>query len=124
MSKIVPELAKQGGMELDEARSTGKGMLVKAYKKDGRQFGEMKFKMEMPVLTIGKGKEQLKFMAGSKIALDLTIDVCIDGTADAGTMKMKMLMTGVAAVAAAPGATATLNVVVDAVQTQEEAAKK
>ena len=103
MPKIVAELAKQGDMELDGAKSTGEGTLVKAYKKDGRQFGAMKFKMEMPVVTIGKGKEELKFTAGAKIVIDLTLDGCIDGSADAGSMKMKMLMTGAAMVPQAPG---------------------
>jgi hypothetical protein len=122
MPKIVEDLSKQGAMEVDAAKSTGQGTLVKAYKKNGRQFGEMKFKMEMPVMKIGKGVEQLKFTAGAKIALDLTIDACIDGTADAGSMKMKMIMTGMADVGG--GATVMLDVLVDAAQTQEEAAKK
>jgi hypothetical protein len=123
MPKIVTELAKQGGMELDGAKSTGQGTLVKAYKKDGVQFGEMKFKMEMPIVTIGKDKEQLKFAAGAKIVLDLTMDVCIDGTSENGTLKMKMLMTGEATIPAAPGATAVLNVSVDAVQVQQDVKK-
>ena len=96
MPKIVAELSKQGGMELDDAKSTGQGTLVKAYKKNGRQFGEMKFKMEMPVKSVGTGIQQLKFMAGAKIAMDFTLDGCIDGSADAGVMKMKMIMTGTA----------------------------
>jgi hypothetical protein len=122
MPKIVNELSKQDAMVLDAAKSTGQGTLVKAYKKNGRQFGEMKFKMEMPVMTIGKGNQQLKFTAGAKIVLDLILDVCIDGTAETGSTKMKMNMTGTADVGG--GALATLNVTVDATQSQEETAKK
>ncbi len=124
MARIVTEISKQGAMELDAATSTGKGTFVKSYKKDGRLFGEMKFKMEMPLVTIGKGKEQLKFAAGAKIAMDLTFDVCIDGTSEAGSLKMKMLMTGDATIPSAPGAGASMHVMVDATQTQQEAAKK
>jgi hypothetical protein len=122
MPKIVAEFAKQGEMALDADKATGNGTLVKAYKKNGQQYGEMKFKMEMPVMSIGKGNQQLKFMAGAKIAMDLTLDGCIDGTADAGLMKMKMIITGTADGGA--GALVMLNLNVDATQSQEETAKK
>jgi hypothetical protein len=124
MRKIVTELAKVGAMELDGAQATGKGTLVKAYKKDGRQFGEMKFKMDMPIVTIGQGKEQLKFAADARIGIVMTFDVCVDGTSEAGTLKMKMTMGGNATIPSAPGATATLDVVMDATQIHEDATKK
>ena len=57
MPKVAGELAKEGVMEVDADKSTGQGTLVKTYKKNGLQFGEMKFKMEMPIVTVGKGKE-------------------------------------------------------------------
>lgn len=122
MPKVIAELSKQGGMDVDAGKSTGKGTLVKTYKKNGRQYGDMKFKMDMPVLSVGKGAEQLKFTAGAKMALDFHLDVCIDGSEDAGVMKLKMVMAGTANVGA--GATAMLEVIVDAAETQEEVATK
>jgi hypothetical protein len=123
MPKVVAALSDDGKMELDGAKATGQGTLVRAFKKNGVQFGEMKFKMEMPISTIGKDKEQLKFAVGAKIALDMTFEVCIDGTSEAGTLKMKMIMSGNATIPAAPGATATLDVRVDATQVQADAMK-
>lgn len=124
MAKIVAEIAKDGGMDLDTAKATGKGTLVKAYKKDGRQFGVMAFKMDVPIVSIGKGQGQLKFAAGAKITLDLTFDVCIDGTSETGEMKMTMKMGGNATFPSAPGATANMDVTVTVTQGQQEAAKK
>ena len=124
MPKIVEELIKQGPMELDGAKSKGEGKLLKTYKKNGALYGEMLFKMVMPILTIGKGQQQLKFSDGAKIVMDMAFDVCIDGTSEAGTLKLKMLMVGTATVPAAPGTVATLNVSVDATQVQIDATKK
>jgi hypothetical protein len=75
MPKVVAALSDGGKMELDGAKATGQGTLVRAFKMNGVQFGEMKFKMEMPITTIGKDKEQLKFADGAKIALDMTFEV-------------------------------------------------
>jgi hypothetical protein len=124
MAKIVEVFNKEGALEVDAAKSTGTGTLVKAYKKDGRQFGDMKFKLEFPLQTAGKGKEQLKFAAGAKIVMDMTFDVCIDGTSENGVMTMKMLMTGNGSLAAAPGAVVAMNVRMEGRQEQQDASKK
>ena len=124
MPMIVKEISKEGGMVLDVAKSTGQGTLVRAYQKDGRQFGEMKFKMEMPIDTIGEGKGQLKFSSGAKIVMDINFDVCIDGTSATGVMKMKMNMAGTATFPLMPGPSATLTVVMNGTQSIQEATKK
>jgi hypothetical protein len=123
MPKIITEISKQGDMEMDAAKSTGQGTLVKAYKKDGRQFGEMKFKLEMPLKSAGKGDQQLVFNAGAKIVMEMTLDACIDGGSENGTLKMKMLMTGAGTNPNSPGVTVTLHVTADALQTQADAKK-
>ena len=56
--------------------------------------------------------------------LDKTLDACIDGTPEAGTMKMKMNITGNATLAQLPGAAATLNILSEMQVTQSEPAKK
>ena len=121
VAKIVAILAKDGAVEIDAAKSTGSGTLAKAYKKDGRQFGDMKFKLEMPLQTAGKGKEQLKFNAGAKILMDIDLDACIDGTSENGTMSMKMIMSGNANV---PGGCGDIErVVMDARQVAQDVPK-
>jgi hypothetical protein len=126
MPKIVTELSKfgEGEMELNSAKSKGEGKLLKVYQKKGMQFGEMQFKMEIPIVTIGKGQQQLKFNDGAKLTIDLTLDACIDGASEAGTMKMKMVMAGDATNAGAPGATITMNVTVEGTQVQADVPKK
>ena len=123
-AKIAQLLTKDGKMELDTAKAIGQGTLVKTYKKDGRLHGEMKFTMMLPLQTVGKGNQALKFADGAKIDLALSLDTCIDGTAVNGALNLKMLMTGTASIPAAPGATATMHVTVEASEAQQEAAKK
>jgi hypothetical protein len=120
VSKIAKLLSKEG-LELDAAKSTGKGTLVKAYKKDGRQFGVMKFNMTLPLISAGKGKEMLKFNPGANILLNIDFDACIDGASENGTMKTKMFMKGNANV---PNAMVTLDVVADGTQVHVDAPKK
>jgi hypothetical protein len=105
MGKIVAELADSAEMEIDGAKAKGQGTLIKAYKKDGRQFGEMKFKMEMPVVSAGNG--QLEFADGAKIFLDVSYDGCIDGTSEGGTMKISVKLDCIGA--GPDGITATIN---------------
>jgi hypothetical protein len=50
------------------ANSKGQSTLVKAYKKDNRQFGGMMIKMKLPVLNIGG----LKLSDGAKMIPDIT----------------------------------------------------
>jgi hypothetical protein len=94
MPKFIAAFADSDDMALDVGTAKGQGTLVKAYKKDGRQFGEMKFKMELPIVSAGKG--QFKFSPGAKMVFDLYFDVCIDGTSEAGTMKGNMVINGTA----------------------------
>jgi hypothetical protein len=109
-------------VDMDKASGTGK--LLKAYMKDGKQFGEVLFKLDIPLKAIGKGPQQIKFADGAKANFELTLDACIDGTSEAGTMKMKMKMAGNATIAALPGSNATLDVTMEGLQTQKEPAKK
>lgn len=124
MPKVVQELAKQGPMKLNVAKSAGQGKLMKAYKRDGRQYGELKFSIEIPITSIGEGKGTLVFGDGVKIVLDLTLDTCIDGATEAGKMQMKMRMAGNATIPDAPGASATLDISVEASQIQSDVKKK
>jgi hypothetical protein len=74
----------------DFDKATGTGKLVKAYKKDGKQFGVMQFDVVVPLIKAA----QLEFKPGGKVAVKLTADVCIDGSADTGVMRGNMSMKG------------------------------
>jgi hypothetical protein len=123
MAKVATLLFKDEPVEVDSAKSTGQGTLVKTYRKDGRLFGEMKIKAEMPLKSLGKDEERLVFKAGAKISVEFLIDVCVDGTSENGTFKMKRSMTGSASVAPAPGATVTVQVNAEGQETHLEAKK-
>ena len=77
--------------DFDKATATGK--LVKAYKKDGRQFGIVQYEVMVPLAKVG----ELEFKAGAKVTAKLTADVCIDGSADTGVMRGTFQMKGEAA---------------------------
>lgn len=124
MDKIITDLSTNAPLEVDATKAKGEGKLVKVYKKDARQFGVMTFKMDMPLKSIGKGQEQMKFGPDAKVALDITFDVCIDGTTETGTLTMKMLMIGNATIPNAPGTSASLNMTAEGTVTHQEITKK
>jgi len=85
----VDELAKileSDTLSFDVAKASGTCKLVKAYKKDGRQFGTMELQVELPLkrFELKKGRPFV-FQAGARIALNSSMDRCIDGSADEGT---------------------------------------
>jgi hypothetical protein len=123
LAEILKEFGTKGDMEFDTAKATGKGTLTKAYKKDGKQFGVMSMKIDAPLKSMGKG--QLKFAENEgKLSLDLSMDVCIDGTASEGTMTMKMALTGTATLEQLPGARAVFDLLIDGTETQKQLPRK
>ncbi len=122
MAQFVKVVSQDGKMDLDAGKSVGKGTLVKVYKKDNHQFGEMKFKLELPIRSMELGKNQVPFAAGAKMMVDIEFDVCIDGTLSSGTMKTTMSMSGTAM--SPGGGTLSLDVVMDGTQSGQEMPKK
>jgi len=84
----------ESGPVFDKDKLTATGTLVKAYKKDGKQFGVIEFHLETPVTGFGV-KNPLTLSEG-KMTLKLTGDGCIDGSAATGkaTTKMSMSFSG------------------------------
>lgn len=123
MAALAKEFGKDGEGAFDVAKSSGTGKLLKVYAKDGKQFGEMQFKVEMPIKSMGKEGAQIKFADGAKFVMDMTVDWCIDGSLDAGTMKAKMTMTGTGTLDSLPGSTVALDLTMETQQTQKEPAK-
>jgi hypothetical protein len=123
MEPLVKDFARGlGGVtDVDIAKSTGTGKLIKTYKKDGMLFGVMEIKLVMPINSLGNGPGKLVFTAGAKVDFLVNQDVCIDGATDAGTAKRKMVMAGTAGVA---GNFFTLEVIAEETTVQRDATKK
>jgi hypothetical protein len=90
VAKAAADLA-EGGMVIDEKASKADGKLVKVYDKDGAKFGVIEVKMDLSVTKIKPPVgDEIPLKDGSKVAIDLTIDACIDGTKTTGGGKMAM----------------------------------
>ncbi len=125
MGPIVKDMAESGSLDADLAKVTGTGKLQKVYMKDGKQFGVMTFKLDVPVKSMGQPGAKMQFANAAKGIVDVALDACIDGTSEIGTMKTRMTISGTATMALLPpGATVTLNLMVDSATTQREPAKK
>jgi hypothetical protein len=120
MKAVAQYFSAGEDLDVDGDKATGTGKLLKVYKKDGKQFGEIMVKLEMPVKSLGKGNMKIDAEKGSKVVLSGTMDVCIDGSASTGSLKAKMLMD---VSAMPPGASVTLKVDVDSQTAQTELKK-
>lgn len=77
-------------MKIDAKKSTVGGKLLKAYKKDGAQFGTLELTLTIFVTEIDLGGEFAKTKEGSKMVIKGTIDTCIDGTVEFEDGKMEV----------------------------------
>jgi len=77
---------------IDAAETKASGKLVKAFKKDGHQFGSMEFKIEVPLKAL---EGQHPFREGAKIEVIIAGDMCIDGSlaGNAGVVTTKFAGT-------------------------------
>ena len=73
------------GLQLDSARAAGTGRLTRVYRKEGRLFGVLTFRVAAPIAAVGEKKLQAD--AGSKLGLDVSLDCCIDGGVSSGTLQ-------------------------------------
>ena len=77
-------------MKVDAKKSTITGKLLKAYKKDGAQFGVMEFTVTVFVTELELGGAPVKTAGDSKMVFKATIDACIDGTVPDEDSKIEM----------------------------------
>ena len=89
MPKLIKKFAGDTGMEVNADSSTGTGVLVKAYQKDNKQFGELKIEVDLNLQTM----DGHKLAPGAKMKMNIEFDGCVDGTSTAGTMKSKKSMS-------------------------------
>jgi hypothetical protein len=81
VAPLAKAFSADGKTTIDEAKSTGSGKLLKAYTKNGRQFGVVELTMEFPVTHIDHEGNKVPTKEG-KFTIKLQADTCIDGTLD------------------------------------------
>ncbi len=89
---VAKEFGKDNPFTVDVAKSTGSGKLLKAYKKDGKQYGAIEFNVELALTKIGAGAMTIDLDNTSKMKMTIKFDGCIDGAVHTGTMDMAMDM--------------------------------
>lgn len=94
MKAIAEQMEKEAKMKCDGDKASGIGKLLKAYKKDGVQYGEMSFRLELPIKSIEEGAEKLALQPGATLIIQVTVDGCIDGTRSAGSNLFDFTMKG------------------------------
>ncbi len=77
---IAKDFAKDGKIELDAAKSTGVGKLVKVYQKNGKQFGVIELTLTLPVSHLNHEDNKKPTKEGSKIVIKVEADRAIDGS--------------------------------------------
>lgn len=83
---LVKEFTKDGKIEIDPAKSTGSGKLLKAYQKNGKQFGVLELTVTMAVTHLINDGNKTPTKQG-KIVIKLETDGAIDGSLDQSQMK-------------------------------------
>ena len=83
----------EGEIDIDVAKSSGAGKLVKVYDKGGKKFGVMEITLDLTVNKIGGGGgQEVELKAGSKMKVVAVLDACIDGSLS--TANGKITTTG------------------------------
>src|SRR5262249_35683517 len=85
---------KTSGVEVDAAKVKATAKLMKAYKKDGHQFGLIQIHLDFPIKLFKKDDVNITLDSPASFQADATIDSCIDGSTNGGTMKFKLRMEG------------------------------
>ena len=88
--KITAAFEGGGLFTLDPAKTKVTGKLVKVYDKGGKRFGVIELTMTLAVKELKIDNQELPMKPGSKVTAATTFDLCIDGTAHAGTEKSAM----------------------------------
>lgn len=92
--------------QADRDKTTATGKLLRAYKKDGRQYGVLDIHIEMPLkgeLPLGKGQKGAPIEAGSRMTYRAKVDGCIDGTSSDTVVDLTVDMVIVARIPVAGG---------------------
>jgi len=88
---------KENKLQVDADKSKATGKLTKAYKKDGKQYGDLEFTFEFPVKLIrGEGGENIVCEPETVLILTWKASSCIDGSLQDARTKGTMHFKGLA----------------------------
>jgi hypothetical protein len=88
----IAKAFEKGGdqaLPVDKEKAAGKGKLLRAYKEDGRQYGDFTIDVDVPLkgdFPLGKG-QTAPIQPGSKMTMKVQLKkACIDGTSSDGSV--------------------------------------
>jgi hypothetical protein len=84
---LAASISKYSGIEFDLNRVEARGWLVAVYDHQGRRYGRVIADLRVPVTAVSVDGSRLGVRYGDNIILQTTFDICIDGTARAGTVR-------------------------------------
>ncbi len=81
MNPLVQDFSRTGRFTADGTWAKGSGHLNKATPMGGAQFGQIHYRMDVPILSLSPSpQERYRAISGSKATFELTFDMCIDGS--------------------------------------------
>jgi hypothetical protein len=103
--ELVKALAKgKQALPVDQSKVTGTGMLLRAYKKDGRQYGIFNIEVKLPLKgDFPLGPNAKAPIREGSILSRIKLDTCIDGTSNDTVSEMSMKTDFVAGIKAPGG---------------------
>jgi hypothetical protein len=93
MAEVVKAFEKES-LILDPDKCVGTGTLVKAYNKNGRQFGDVIIKLNLPVKAIKTPDGNVVMKDNPAIVMEMKGALCIDGSAEDGHGHFNMIFNG------------------------------
>jgi hypothetical protein len=84
---LAKDFMKDGKIEIDAAKSTGAGKLLRVYQKNGRQFGVIELTVTLPVTALINDGNKTPTKQG-KLVIKVESDRAIDGSLDESLLKV------------------------------------
>jgi hypothetical protein len=87
MGPAIKDFLRTGRFAVDQSWATGSGHLTKSTPMGGAQFGQLLYRMEIPIVAMSVGgPTRSPVVVGSKATFELSLDLCIDGSLPEGTI--------------------------------------
>jgi hypothetical protein len=93
---FIRALARLEGAKFEFGKATATGKLVRAHRKEGRQYGVLEVRVEVPITAFVPGGPSKLKLRTSKLTTHLVADACIDGSSFAYRLKgvMELVIDG------------------------------
>jgi hypothetical protein len=86
--EVVGKRFVRPGAKLDPAKTTATGKLTRTAVKDGHEFGEITFDLNLALLDDAPPGPELRLQPGSTLHLVISAELCIDGTTSDAVAKV------------------------------------